>query len=139
MRYLKELAMAIVTEGQLGKDTDTLKKMQRHFEKVPRHLQHRSPSTQATSRMNWRHTVYLYFETTRRAHMEGKRRRRKNRDPSETISEQTVTCIRFGKICLTRIGFISHQRACTRRGRSPLCAKQGHDDVDDIKTWLVRV
>ena len=26
LRYLKELAMAIVTEGQLGKDTDTLKR-----------------------------------------------------------------------------------------------------------------
>jgi len=47
--------------------------------------------------------------------MEDKRRRRINRDRSEINTGQIVTCSRCGKACLSRIGFISRQRVCTRR------------------------
>ena len=46
--------------------------------------------------------------------LEDKRRRRKNRDPSEINTGQIVTCSRCGKTCLSRIGFINHQRAGIR-------------------------
>ena len=50
-------------------------------------------TTQATNRSNWRGTVYqatISHETTRMANMEDKRRRRRNRNPSEATTEQTV-------------------------------------------------
>ena len=71
-------------------------------------------TTQATNRMNWRRTVYqatTSFETRRRANREGKKRRRKNRDPSEINFEQTMICSCCGKTYLSRIGFINHQHA----------------------------
>ena len=55
---------------------------------------------------------YLYiFNTVVIINMEDKRRRRKNRDPSETNIKQIVMSSRCEKICLFQIGFISHQHA----------------------------
>jgi len=83
---------------------DTLKKFL-----VTCNINHHQWTTQPANRMNWRHSVYqatTSFKTTRRVNMEDKRRRRKNRDPSEII-EQIVTCSRCGKTRLSRIGFIN--------------------------------
>ena len=80
-------------------------------------IDYRQWTIQAANRTNWRHTVYqasTSVEVKRRANMEDKRRMQKNRYPSEINTGQIVTCSRCGMTCLSRIGFISHQRACTR-------------------------
>ena len=99
----------------------TSEKIQRHFEKVPGHMQHWLPPA---DQINCRHTVYqatTSSEVKRRANMEDKRRRRKNQDFCEINTGQIVTCSRCGKACLSQIGFISRQRACTRSGLPPSC------------------
>ena len=75
---------------------------------------HRQWRIQAANRTNWRHIVYkatTSFEVKRSDNLEDKRKRRKNRDPSEINTGQNVTCSRCGKTCPSRIGSISHQRA----------------------------
>lgn len=82
-------------------------------------IDHCQWATQAADRNSWRHIVHQatsFFEDTRRACMEDKRRRKKNRDPSAPIPDQTYICSRCGRTCLSHIGFVSHQRACRRHG-----------------------
>ena len=102
-------SLAIVTKGHLGK-------MQTLFEKVPRYLQHRSPSVDFTSnQLHERFEVSqatTSLETTRRANMEDKRRRRKNRDPFDINTEKTVTCSRCRKTCLSRIPTVRGHVIC---------------------------
>jgi len=85
-------------------------------------IDHRQWSTLAADRDEWRRSVcqaVSSFECCRRASLEDKRRRRKNRDALATIRDQTFVCSRCGRICLSRIGLTSHQRACSRRGPHP--------------------
>ena len=113
------------------------KKMQRHFEKVPRLVKHRLPPVDKRS-SQWNelasHLVFqatTSFEVKRRANMEDKKRRRKNRDSSEINTGQIMTCSRCGKTCLTWIGFISHQRPAPDEDvLLPVSsfAKHSHDD-----------
>lgn len=41
----------------------------------------------------------------------------KDRDASAAGPDQTFDCTRCGRICLSRIGLVGHQRACSRRGQ----------------------
>ena len=82
------------------------------------HIDHHQWSTLAADRQAWRHTVHQAvssFEDSRRTHLKEKRRRRKERE-SQQPPEQTFDCSRCGRTCLSRIGLVSHQRACSRRG-----------------------
>ena len=66
--------------------------------------------------------------------MEDKRRRRRNWNPFDISTEQTVTCSRCEKTCLSRIGFISHQRPAPDEDfllPESSFAKQSHEDDDD--------
>ncbi|XP_063595009.1 uncharacterized protein LOC134771986 [Penaeus indicus] len=82
-------------------------------------IDHRQWSTLAADRQAWRHTVHqavASFEDSRRSNLKEKRRTRKDREASAAVPDQTFDCSRCGRICLSRIGLVSHQRACSRRG-----------------------
>ena len=82
-------------------------------------------SALAADRAAWRYTVHQAvssFEASRKEDLREKRRRRKIRAVSTATSEpgQTFDCSHCGRTCLSRIGLVSHQRACSRRGQPPL-------------------
>ncbi|XP_037780222.1 uncharacterized protein LOC119576642 [Penaeus monodon] len=84
------------------------------------HIDHRQWSTLAADRQAWRHTVHQAvssFEDSRRSNLKEKRRMKKDRKASAAVSDQTFDCSRCGRTCLSRIGLVSHQRACSRRGQ----------------------
>ena len=83
-------------------------------------IDHNQWSVLAADRQAWRHSVchsVSSFEDNRRATLEEKRMRRKNCVPPTPTPESTFPCSRCGRVCLSRIGLNSHQRACTRRGQ----------------------
>ncbi|XP_069776220.1 uncharacterized protein [Narcine bancroftii] len=79
------------------------------------HNDHRQWADIASNGASWRLTVWraaTSFEEDRRAHLTDKRQRRKNPTPNQPI----FPC---NGACLSRIGLVSHQRACSRRGHTP--------------------
>ncbi|XP_076453097.1 uncharacterized protein LOC143288463 isoform X2 [Babylonia areolata] len=86
------------------------------------HIDHRQWSAVAADRETWRRTIHQAvssFENNRRASLEDKRRRRKNHDAAAANPDQTFPCNRCGRLCFSRIGLVSHERACIRRGQRP--------------------
>lgn len=86
------------------------------------HIDHHQWSTLAADRQAWRYTVHQAvssFEDSCRANLKEKRRRRKDQIASAAASDQTFDCSHCGRTCLSRIGLVSHQRACSRRGQPP--------------------
>ena len=76
--------------------------------------------TKAADRGAWRHTVHQAtstFEENRRASLEEKRSRRKNRVQAVPTPDRTFPCSRYGRTCRSRIGLSSHQRAYARKGQ----------------------
>ncbi|XP_063614375.1 uncharacterized protein LOC134787527 [Penaeus indicus] len=83
-------------------------------------IDHRQWSTLAADRQAWCHTVHqavASFEDSHRSNLKEKRRTRKDREASAAVPDQTFDCSRCGRTCLSRIGLVSHQRACSRRGQ----------------------
>ena len=80
-------------------------------------------STLAADRVTWRHVIHQAvssFEDSRKNNLREKRCRRKNREASTTtVPGMTFDCSRCGRTCLSRIGLVSHERACSRRGQPP--------------------
>lgn len=74
--------------------------------------------TLAADREGWRRTIIQAskeFEAHRRETIEEKRQARKNRQRAPRDAQPanpTLSCTRCGRTCLSRIGLISHQRAC---------------------------
>ena len=86
------------------------------------HIDTNNWSTLAADRGAWRHTIHqatTTYETSRRDILKDKRQRRKNREPSDSNSDQNFQCSRCDRTCLSRIGLVSHERACLRRGHHP--------------------
>ena len=87
------------------------------------HIDHRQWSTLAADRVTWRHIIHQAvssFEDSRKNNLREKRCRRKNREASTTtVPGVTFDCSRCGRTCLSRIGLVSHERACSRRGQPP--------------------
>ena len=82
------------------------------------HIDYHQWSTLAADRQAWRHTVHQVvstFEESRRANPREKRRRRKIRGSSAAIPDQAFNCSCCDRTCLSRIGLVSHQHACSRR------------------------
>ena len=81
------------------------------------HIDHRQWSTLAADRVTWRHIIHQVvssFEDSRKNNLREKRPRRKNREASTTtVSGVTFDCSRCGRTCLSRIGLVSHERACS--------------------------
>ena len=85
------------------------------------HIDRRQWSTLAADRVTWRHIIHQAvssFEDSRKNNLREKRCRRKNREASAaTVPGVTFDCSRCGRTCLSRIGLVSHERACSRRGQ----------------------
>lgn len=84
------------------------------------HVDHKCWSDLAADRDAWRETIFKAvneFEENRRDAQKDKRRRRKARAASDTTPDTTFTCRHCSRICLSRIGLFSHERACRRRGQ----------------------
>lgn len=76
-------------------------------------------STLAQDRGIWRHTITSAsssFESTRRASLEEKRQRRKTRAATTPNPDTTFPCCHCNRPCRSRIGLVSHERACRRSG-----------------------
>lgn len=76
----------------------------------------------ATNRNAWRTTISRAassFETSRREKLKEKRHQRKNKANTLMVPAQVFPCSRCNKECLSKIGLISHQRACSRREVPP--------------------
>ncbi|XP_069749915.1 uncharacterized protein [Narcine bancroftii] len=78
------------------------------------HIDHRQWADIASNRASWRLTVRrtaTSFEEDRRAHLTDKRQRRKN--PTPNPNQPIFPCNRCNCVCLSRIGLVSHKRACS--------------------------
>ena len=85
-------------------------------------IDHHQWTTLAADRDTWRQTIHQAVSSVEENRMDSlkeKRHRRKTRVASVSIPDQTFTCNHCNRTCLSRIGFISHERACRRRGRPP--------------------
>ena len=71
----------------------------------------------AKDRDSWRLQIKAateLFEANRISKLEEKRHRRKNPDTATPDTTKSYPCSSCGKICLSRIGLFSHQRACSK-------------------------
>ena len=85
-------------------------------------IDHHQWTALAADRDTWRQTIHQAVSSVEENRMDSlkeKRHRRKTRVASVSIPDQTFTCNHCNRTCLSRIGFISHERACRRRGRPP--------------------
>ena len=86
------------------------------------HINHHQWSTLAADRDTWRRTVHqavCSFEDSRTVKLRERRRKRKEKAASAAVPNLTFNCSRCGRTCLSRIGLVSHQRACSRHGQPP--------------------
>ena len=86
------------------------------------HIDHSQWSTLAVDRDTWRHIIHQAassFEDSRKNNLRDKRHKRKTCVASAVIPDVTFVCSRCGRTCLSRIGLVSHERACSRRGNRP--------------------
>ena len=87
------------------------------------HIDCQQWSDKAVDRDAWRHTVHKaasLFEENRRDSLKDKRQRRKAQAASTTENpDLTYMCRHCTRTCLSRIGLLSHERACSRRGQQP--------------------
>ena len=75
-------------------------------------------SSLALDREEWRHTVkegVKSYEKARSARVEAKRQRRKERQSQPTDPNAGYNCCHCNRLCGSRIGLISHERACRRK------------------------
>ena len=85
-------------------------------------IDHHQWTTLAADRDTWRQTIHQAVSSVEENRMDSlkeKRHRRKTHVASVSIPDQTFTCSHCNRTCLSCIGFISHERACRRRGRPP--------------------
>ena len=99
-------------------------------------IDHRSDL--AADRVAWRHTIHqaaVQFEVDRENSLKEKRQRRKARAASTTTQGISFPRSHCSRPCLSRIGLVSHERACSRRQRGQTSfkifvreAKPSHDE-----------
>ena len=83
-------------------------------------IDHRQWSNLAADRVAWRHTIHqaaAQSELDRKNSLKEKRQRRKARAASTTTPNFSFPCSHCSRPCLSRIGLVSHERACSRRQR----------------------
>ena len=87
------------------------------------HIDCQQWSDMAVDRDAWRHTVHKaasQFEENRRDSLKDKRQRRKAQAASTTENpDLTYMCRHCTRTCLSRIGLLSYERTCSRRGQQP--------------------
>ena len=83
-------------------------------------IDHRQWSNLAADCVAWRHTIHqaaAQFELERKNSLKDKRQRRKARAASTTTPNFSFPCSHCSRSCLSCIGLVSHERACSRRQR----------------------
>ena len=83
-------------------------------------IDHRQWSNLAADRVAWRHTIHqaaAQFELDRKNSLKDKRQRRKARAASTITPNFSFPCSHCSRPCLSRIGLVNHERACSRRQR----------------------
>ncbi|KAK2563730.1 hypothetical protein P5673_012716 [Acropora cervicornis] len=83
-------------------------------------IDHRQWSNLAADRVAWRHIIHqaaAQFELDRKNSLKDKRQRRKACAASTTTPNISFPCSHCSRPCLSRIGLVSHERACSRRQR----------------------
>ena len=83
-------------------------------------IDHKQWSDLAADCVAWRHTIHQaasQFEADRRSSLEDKRQRRKGHAASTTTPDITFPYRHCSRPCLSRIGLVSQERACSRRQR----------------------
>ena len=78
-------------------------------------INHQAWQQEASERGSWRTAVKKAcqkFETERSKAAKDKRKRQKDRAASQQSPAQTFTCPKCNRVCTSRIGLYSHQRAC---------------------------
>ena len=83
-------------------------------------IDHRQWSDLAADRVAWRHTIHqaaAQFEVDRKNSLKDKRQRRKARTASTTTPNISFPCSHCSRPCLSRIGLVRHECACSRRQR----------------------
>ena len=86
------------------------------------HVDHQTWSDVAADRCAWRLTIskaVTQFEETRRDSLKDKRLGRKARAASDAPPDANYICRRCSRACRSRIGLVSHERSCRRRGHPP--------------------
>ena len=81
-------------------------------------IDHRQWSDFAADRVAWRHTIHqaaAQFEVDRKNSLKDKRQRRKACVASTTTPDISFPCSYCSRPCLSRIGLVGHERACSRR------------------------
>ena len=97
-------------------------------------ISHLEWTTLAKDRSTLRRTISKAassFKSSRRSAIEEKRQRRKNSAATTPNPDETFTCCHCNRTCRSRIGLMSHERACRKRRHPSTCsslAKQSHDD-----------
>ena len=84
-------------------------------------IDHETWAAQAADRGAWRQSIHEAvnsFERSRVQRAKDKRQRRKDAT-NQTDNPGTYICESCRRSCRSRIGLISHQRACNRRGQPP--------------------
>jgi len=83
-------------------------------------IDHKQWSDLSANRVAWRHTIHqaaAQFEADSRNSLNEKRWRRKARAASTTTPDITFPGRHCSRPCLSRIGLVSHECACSRRQR----------------------
>ena len=83
-------------------------------------IDHHEWSTLAENRSSWRNTITKAasrFESRRRASVTELKQRRKERAAMTPTPDNTFSCCHCNCACRSRIGLISHERACRKRGQ----------------------
>ena len=104
-------------------------------------ISHLEWTTVAEDRSTWRRTISKAassFESSRRSAIEEKRQRRKYSAAITPNPEETFTCCHCNQTCQSRIGLMSHERACQETWTSfnvIFVRKQSNDDDNCI--WCI--
>ena len=86
------------------------------------HIDHHQWSTPTADHQVWYctvHQVISTFEDSCRANLREKCCRKKIQGASEAIPDQLFNCSSCGRTCLSHIGIVSHQHACSQHGQPP--------------------
>ena len=128
-RMEEHLLPKIIVYGELSaghRDRGTPKKRYKNcLKKSPKscNIDLHQLTTIAAERDGWRHTVHTAVknvETFRCEALKEKRQQRKTRAAATLENpnpDQTFKCRHYPRAYLSRIGLVSHKRACSRRGR----------------------
>ena len=116
VRMSKAVFFAELKEGKRGRGAPRKRYKDQLSQLAQAGISHQSWQQDTSDRDSWRSSVRkksCKFEVQRHKAAKEKRRRQKKRAAYLSSSSQTFVCPKCGRGCASRIGFHSHQQACT--------------------------